>query len=497
MDLLLSPDKCYLLAPGDILQLENGYDSALRFYQITFTAIRTERTRHVSHNERLIQDRYELAAYPFNRLERLSEELYDGRNNRCDIEWFKQHMKFQELLGFLLEHNLHSEHLFNSTRSVESTIRYLQNHYMHNITVKQLAQLASVSQWQYTPIFQELTGKKPLDYLTELRINRSKELLLNSSEPLREIAKQVGFTDEYYYNRRFRQTTGTTPKQYARLMRRKNIVRDWTGHEIEIPVQPKRIIFHGETFGDLLALGIIPIGCASACLLGTVYEDHAELVQDVGFPINAERSGSLEPDLIIMANPDEAQYKQISKIAPTVTFNSFAPLDQRLYTLGDMLDKKQEAEKWLTAFNAKSAAMWQKLQTCVRPGETASVFIFVHGARLFVMGAVGFPSSLYHPHGFRPVDKIQELLDAGHGFIEILPSSLPVYAGDRIFMLMHDREDSSRAAHALMDSPLWQAMPAVQKGHVYLVDAAMWNSNDAMTREKLLDMLPGLLRKSS
>ncbi|MNI13977.1 hypothetical protein D3C73_672260 [compost metagenome] len=54
---------------------------------------------------------------------------------------------------------------------------------MDSITVKQLAERANVSLWQYTPIFQKLTGKRPLDYLTELRISHSKTHLLESAEP--------------------------------------------------------------------------------------------------------------------------------------------------------------------------------------------------------------------------------------------------------------------------------------------------------------------------
>ena len=140
--------------------------------------------------------------------------------------------------------------------------------------------------------------------------------------------------------------------------------------------------------------------------------------------------------------------------------------------------------------------MWQQLQPYIKRGETASVFIFDHGDRLFVMGTIGISSALYHPFGFRPVDKIQEVLDAGQGFSEISTALLPAYAGDRVFMILHDQPDSSQAANELMSSPLWQNLPAVQQGHVYLIEAAMWNLNDALTKEKLLDVLPMLLRKS-
>ena len=492
-----SPEKSYLVPPGASLQIESGCDSTLSYYQVTFTVIQVGKQKHKTYTEDLLPGRREITAYPFSRLMHLIEELYNEKHGRCELEWYKQHMRFQELMGFVFEHNLHSEHLFNPTQSVESTIQYMQNNYMKNITVKQLAQLANVPYWRFTPIFQELTGKKPLDYLTELRIKRSKELLLSSNEPLREIAHRVGFTDEYYFNRRFRQTTGITPKQYARFMRGRTRVTDWTGHEVEIPAQPKRVIYHGETFGDLLALGVEAIGGAFTWMHGTVYEDQVHNVHDVGFPIDSEKSFTLEPDLIIVADTDEMKYDRIARIAPTVTFDSFAPLDQRLLTLGNLLGRQREAKQWLDMYNAQATAMWQQLRADIYSGETATVFIYEHGHRLFVMGTAGLSSALYHPLGFKPGDKIQKILDTGHGFMEIPAEQLSAFAGDRIFMLLSGNPTSRQAAKDMMNSSIWNNLPAARNGHSYVLEAAKWNSGDALTRERLLDMLPRLLRTSS
>ncbi|WP_439652413.1 helix-turn-helix transcriptional regulator [Paenibacillus ottowii] len=62
-------------------------------------------------------------------------------------------------------------------------------------TVKQLAEQANVSIWQYSQLFRKITGKKPLHYLPELRLNHAKRLLLECRRPLREVARQVGFPD--------------------------------------------------------------------------------------------------------------------------------------------------------------------------------------------------------------------------------------------------------------------------------------------------------------
>lgn len=205
----LSTDKCYLLAPG-ISYCTSNQEMTMYYYLITFSAIYTK-----EHPERysgeLLSGRRELIVHPFTKVIRLVEDLLMNKNSFDDVQQFKRQLKFQELMLLFFEHNYPSKHLPSPTESVEMTIQFIEEHYTESISVKQLAELAGISFWQYTPIFQQLTGKKPLEYLTDLRISHSKRFLQESTEPLREIARLVGFSDEYYFSRRFRQKTGVTP----------------------------------------------------------------------------------------------------------------------------------------------------------------------------------------------------------------------------------------------------------------------------------------------
>ncbi|UZN00897.1 helix-turn-helix transcriptional regulator [Lysinibacillus sp. MHQ-1] len=79
--------------------------------------------------------------------------------------------------------------------------------------------------------------------MTDLRLTNAKELLLQTNVPLKEIAQRVGFDDEYYFNRRFRQVIGIPPKQFARQYRQRTVVKDWTGHEVTIPSAPPTGLF--------------------------------------------------------------------------------------------------------------------------------------------------------------------------------------------------------------------------------------------------------------
>ncbi|MFB9273627.1 ABC transporter substrate-binding protein [Cohnella cellulosilytica] len=489
-------DKCYWLNPGSPFRLFNECD-AIRCYRLTFSAVRINSGGYDKYAGEIWPEGTALAASPFSRLSRLADALHESKMTPGDVESLARQARFTEMLAVLFERNLRAEHSSGPLQAVESTIKYMRGNYMYPLTVKQLAEISGIAQWQYSAAFQELTGKRPLDYLTELRIGRAKEWLGLSAEPLREIARRVGFSDEYYFNRRFRQSTGMTPRQYSESIRGKIRVKDWTGHEVDIPESPQRIIYHGETLGDLSALGVRAVGTSESFKNNGFLEADERGVPDVGMPIDPGKAQALKPDLIIFANADEEQYNALSKIAPTVTFNTFAPLEHRLHTLGQWLGRKREAEMWLSAFNRKAAAMWDRLRPVVRRGRTASVFVYEHGERLFVMGASGLSSALYHPRGFQAACGIRDIVEAGVGFAEIPPDRLPEYAGDHVFMLLSENAPSRRAALAMMESPLWNSLPAVRSGCVYVLEADAWNYSDAKFQERLLDTLPLLLHRIS
>ncbi|WP_243644069.1 ABC transporter substrate-binding protein [Paenibacillus pinisoli] len=272
--------------------------------------------------------------------------------------------------------------------------------------------------------------------------------------------------------------------------------KDWTGHDVEVPSNPERIIFHSETTGDLLALDVMPVGILGQSIKGSSFEDRMANAEDVGFPINVEKALELNTDLIIFANSDEAQYEQLSKVAPTVTFDSFAPLPERLTTLGKLLGKEKEAQEWLDNYKQQETGMWKSLHEIGVGGEeTASVITFYPGNRLFVMLAAGLPQLLYSEGGFKMTEPISSAMSEGVGFVEISMEKLAEFAGDRIFVLTPESEEAQADTKALLDSALWSGLPAVKNGYVYELPINK-ASSDATSREWLVGELPKLMAKS-
>lgn len=412
------------------------------------------------------------------------------------LSFLRQQLYFHELLLHVFENEAAAGPEADAIRAVSDTISYMEQRYKEPLTIASLAEQASLPQWQYRSLFKEITGKKPNEYLTELRISRSKQHLASSRRPLREVAAEVGFSDEYYFIRRFRQLTGVTPRQYGEAARKKQRVVDWTGHEIVIPAHPESIICHKEVCGDLNALGLPAAGSLDGWLKGNQDSGDVDIIGREHFL----QSGILQkglPDLILFANSDEQKYNMVSSIAPTVSFNSFATLDNRMKTLGKLLNKQQDADLWLQRYRSREEMMWRGLGSDSVAGETATVLIYEHGKRMFVMGSAGFAPGLYHPYGFQAPPAVAQMLAGEEGFREISEEEIPMYAGDRIFLLLSRNLVSRAATHELIRSPFWQALDAAKRRHVYLIEADKWNFGDALSRWMALDAISQLLKGQS
>lgn len=288
-------------------------------------------------------------------------------------------------------------------------------------------------------------------------------------------------------------TSSSKPEETEQPEQTTRVFTDWSGHEVKVPVNPQRVIYHGEVTGDVLALGVTPIGVIKRESGSTVYDDLLVNTEDVGFPINLEKTISLQPDLIIFSNQDAAQYEQLSKVAPTVTFDSFAPVEERMRTMGDLLGKKEEAEAWLANYKTAIQEMWTMLrENEIKENETASVFTMYPGNRLFIMAGAGLPQFLYEENGFKPIDKVQELIDQEVGFVEISTEVMAEYAGDRIFILNPEDPAAQDSTNELMKSNVWSNIPAVKNGFVYSFDITKAGS-DALSREWMVKELPKAL----
>ncbi len=101
-----------------------------------------------------------------------------------------------------------------STEKILRVCRHMQTSLADDLTVAAFAKLCHLSESRFTHLFHEIIGKSPVAYLTEVRIQRAKELLEYSSLPIAEVGAAVGYANPYYFSRIFKKHTASSPSEY-------------------------------------------------------------------------------------------------------------------------------------------------------------------------------------------------------------------------------------------------------------------------------------------
>ena len=94
----------------------------------------------------------------------------------------------------------------------------MNENYNKKITLEKLSELVYMNPSYFSVYFKQKTGQNYIDYLTNLRIEKAKELLQNTDCKIYEIATMVGYDDFRYFSRLFKKSTGVNAFEYRKLL---------------------------------------------------------------------------------------------------------------------------------------------------------------------------------------------------------------------------------------------------------------------------------------
>lgn len=137
----------------------------------------------------------------------------------------EQKSGFQQMLAGIVNHLLGLTYSLDKNYSYEGSeiinqvnkakILILEN--FRDIKPKDIANELHMSYSSFRKIFKEYTGFAPLQYIQELKIQKSKELLTNTAIPVKEIAYLMGFENQEYFFTAFKKKTSITPVEHRKF----------------------------------------------------------------------------------------------------------------------------------------------------------------------------------------------------------------------------------------------------------------------------------------
>lgn len=122
----------------------------------------------------------------------------------------------QLFVSLLTESKSYTKSQQNMPDQLKYLVYYINNNYTQDLSLEFLSDFFDISKYHLCRSFKKYMGFTLNDYITQLRLDRTKELLKTTALPANKIGFMVGFNDENYFYRLFKKHIGVSPHKYRK-----------------------------------------------------------------------------------------------------------------------------------------------------------------------------------------------------------------------------------------------------------------------------------------
>lgn len=149
----------------------------------------------------------------YNDLLALVKQLHQVRRSPGPLNEFRSKALFYSLLEQMLSHGM-DKRKNTDEDTVLSMAEYIDSHYDQNPTVVELSEMAGMDVKRFAYLFGKVMGECPKKYITMVKINRARELLIHDTISVTEISTMIGIEDPLYFSRLFKKYTDMSPSSF-------------------------------------------------------------------------------------------------------------------------------------------------------------------------------------------------------------------------------------------------------------------------------------------
>ena len=121
-----------------------------------------------------------------------------------------------DVITMISNENAFSLTLAGKYPMIHKSVKYIEKNYSDpDLYATQLAEMSGIGETYYRNIFIAVFNTPPTKYIRQYRVDKAKELLVNTSDSIDVIAIKVGFANASYFCKVFKSLTGITPSEFV------------------------------------------------------------------------------------------------------------------------------------------------------------------------------------------------------------------------------------------------------------------------------------------
>ena len=167
----------------------------------------------------IIQDNIECYKKIFNAIENIIYCYYE-KDIAYELELKSLLFKFFSLLykNNLIEKQKNKNPItISNTDKIKLALNYINEHYSEDISINTLSELCEYSEYHFMRFFKKHIGLTCIQYINNLRLEKSSILLTSTNNPIMDISLEVGFDNLSYFNKLFKRKYNLTPKEFRNI----------------------------------------------------------------------------------------------------------------------------------------------------------------------------------------------------------------------------------------------------------------------------------------
>lgn len=213
IDYELYPNTYFILPKGIPHRYSSDENNPWSIYWIHFTGLISENIYERSLQEGLPAVHH--IPYDENRI-MLFEQVYSILEHSFEEKEMEiMNISLLQFISSLIYYKEANPAIYN-TDSVSNSILFMKQHLDKKFGIEELSKQQNISVSHYSRSFKQKTGTSPINYFNQLKIQKSCQYLYFTDRSIKEICNELGFDDQYYFSRLFRNIIGVSPSIYKK-----------------------------------------------------------------------------------------------------------------------------------------------------------------------------------------------------------------------------------------------------------------------------------------